>query len=160
MKIIAYVSLILLFASSVQGIIFVDIAFDILKGVVERIQTLNITEPECCYAKVDNMHRSVNEFVTALIDITFDPYKVCFLLLDVIDAYFQVSKSCIFHNTDEELMYFHKHPGDLIGRIISNYKVLIAFFNDIIQGFLTLNFHIIGNGFGDIILVVFESKIL
>ena len=160
MKTIICVSFLALFLfSTANASATVDIIFGVIKGTVSPLQVKSLNDPTGCYIQWQGMHKAVSD----LVDAIMNQGSAVIIISDLINAITNlvyVQQYCILHDVDDDLEHFAKHPGDLIGRLVWNYKLSVSFVKDIINGLRTQNYEIIGNGLGAIIYVIFDGQIL
>ncbi len=159
MKVLLCLSFLVLMFASARANETVDLIFGIIKGTVEVLQEQPLNDPTGCYIQWNGLHKGVNDVVDALVNHA----SAVVIISDIINAITNlvyVQQYCKFHDIDDDIQHFSKHPGDLIGRLIWNYKLTVSFVKNIINGLKTHDFEVIGRGLGAIIYVIFDGKIL
>ena len=151
--------LVLLLNPAKGSVTTVDLIFGIIKGAIETLQEKPINDPTGCYMQWHGLHRAVNDLIDAIIN-TGNIAIIISNVLDILKNMIYIKDTCVVHDIDDDIQHFTKHPGDFIGRLIWNYKLTISFFRDFINGFSTKDFQQVGRGFGAIIYVIFDGKIL
>ncbi len=146
--------------NAVEGHIVVDVVFGILEGTLKQLQTKKLEDEEGCYMQWKGMHEALNDFIQAIMDGNADVGRLISKLIEMINFGICINEYCVFHDTEDSIQHFIKHPGDLIGRVIWNTQIMLSFFNDIIKGLANNDFVLIGVGLGDLLYVVFDGKIL
>jgi len=160
MKAIICISfLILLFSGSTKASDTVNLIFGILKGTVEVLQEKPLEDPTGCYTQFSSLHKAVNDLVDSIVNQASAVVIISNIINSITNLVY-VQQYCVFHDMDDDIKHFTKHPGDLIGRLIWNYKLSVTFVRNFIEGLKTHDYDIIGKGLGALIYVVFDGKIL
>ena len=159
MRTLLFATFLVLLLGAAQGSTVIDAIFEVIEEAIAPLQDKPLNDATGCYIQWKSLHKCIRDLVSEIIN----GEKIGVIISNIIDAIknlIYINECCVFHDMDDDLQHFAKHPGDVIGRLIWNYQATILFFKNLIYGIRWGDYGSIGFGLGKLIFVIFDGKIL